>query len=48
MIGSSRKEVIIGYYKNYATLAPNYIPKNLKRIISVLEINRRYRNNNIE
>ena len=48
MTGSSRKEVILGYYKNYATLAFNYILKNSKKTISASEINRRYRNNNIE
>ena len=34
--------------KNYAVLALNYVPKNSKRTISALEINRRCRNNNIE
>ncbi len=39
---------MLGYNKNYATLALNCTLKNSKRILSVLEINRRYRNNNIE
>ena len=39
---------MLGYNKNYATLALNCTLKNSKRILSVLEINRRYRNKNIE
>ena len=39
---------MLGYNKNYATLALNCTLKNSKRILSVLEINRRYRNNNID
>ena len=34
-------------YKNYTILALNYMLKNSKRIISVSEIKRRNRNNNI-
>jgi len=34
--------------KNYATLIFNCVLKNLKRTISVLEIDRRYRKNNIK
>ena len=34
--------------KNYATLALNCVLKNLKRILSASEINKRYRNNNID
>ena len=33
--------------KNYIILALNYILKNLKKTLSVLGINRRYKNNNI-
>ena len=43
-----QKEVILGYNKNYATLALNYVLKNSKRTISVLEIERRSRKNNIK
>jgi len=39
---------MLGYNKNYATLALNYILKNLKETLSASEIYRRYRNNNIE
>jgi len=39
---------MLGYHKNYTILAINYTLKNLKKIISVLEINRIYRYNNIE
>ena len=39
---------MLEYNKNYAILAFNYVPKNLKRMISALGINRRYRNNNIK
>jgi len=46
--GSSKKEVILGYNKNYTTLALKYTLKSSKGSLSVLEINRRYRNNNIE
>jgi len=34
--------------KNYAILALNYALKNSKETLSVSEINRKYRNNNIE
>ena len=34
--------------KNYAILVLNYALKNSKETLSVSEINRRYRNNNIE
>jgi len=43
----SRKEVILGYNKNYATLALNCMLKNSKRILSASGINKKYRNNNI-
>jgi len=43
-----QKEVILGYNKNYATLAFNCVLKNSKRTISVLEIERRSRKNNIK
>ena len=39
---------MLEYNKNYAILALNCILKNSKEIISVFEIDRRYRNNNIE
>ena len=39
---------MLGCYKNYVILAFNCVLKNSKRTISVSEINRRYRNNNIE
>ena len=39
---------MLEYNKNYITLALNYILKNSKRTLLVLEINRRSRNNNIE
>jgi len=39
---------MLEYNKNYAILAFNYVLKNLKRMISALGINRRYRNNNIK
>ena len=39
---------MLGCNKNYVTLAFNYTLKNSKEILSVSEINRRYRNNNIE
>ena len=45
---SSRKEVMLGYNKNYTTLALNCILKNLKRTISASQIKRRGRNNNIK
>ena len=38
---------MLEYNKNYATLAFNYILKNSKRTISVLGINRKYKNKNI-
>ena len=38
---------MLRYNKNYATLALNCVLKNSKRILLVLEINRRYRNNDI-
>ena len=34
---------MLGYNKNYAVLAFNCILKNSKRILSTLEINRRYK-----
>ena len=39
---------MLEYNKNYTTLALNCMLKNSKRTISVLGINKRYRNNNIE
>ena len=45
---SSRNEVILGHNKNYATLALNCILKDSNRIILASDIDRRYRNNNIE
>ena len=39
---------MLGCNKNYTTLAFNCALKNSKRMISALEINRKYRNNNIE
>ena len=39
---------MLEYHKNYTTLIFNYMLKNSKREISALEINRRYKNNNIE
>ena len=39
---------MLGYNKNYAILALNYILKNSKRTISALEIGRKYKNNNIK
>ena len=39
---------MLGCNKNYATIALNCILKNSKRTLSTLEINRRYRNNNIK
>ena len=39
---------MLGYNKNYVTLALNCTLKNSKEILSVLRINRRYKNNNIE
>ena len=39
---------MLEYYKNYVTLVLNYILKNSKKMILVLEINKRYRNNNID
>ena len=39
---------MLGYNKNYATLALNCTLKNSKGTLSALEMNRRYRNNNIE
>ena len=39
---------MLEYNKNYAILALNCILKNSKRTISVLEANRRDRNNNIK
>ena len=38
---SSRKEIMLGYNKNYATLVFNCILKNSKAIISTLKIERR-------
>jgi len=43
-----KKKVMLGCDKNYATLAPNCALKNSKGTLLVLEINRIYRNNNIE
>ena len=45
---SSRKEVMLRYNKNYATLVFNCILKNSKGMILASGINRRCRNNNIE
>ena len=39
---------MLGCNKNYATLALNCALNNSKETLSVPEINRRYRNNNIE
>jgi len=39
---------MLGYNKNYAILALNRVLKNSKGAISALEIDRRYRNNNIK
>ena len=39
---------MLGYNKNYAILAFNYILKNSKRTILALEIKKRCKNNNIE
>jgi len=39
---------MLGYNKNYTTLAFNCILKNLKRIRLALEIDGKCRNNNIE
>ena len=39
---------MLRYNKNYTTLALNYILKSSKGTLLVSEINRRYRNNNIE
>jgi len=39
---------MLEYNKNYITLALNYALKNSKRIISVSEIERRSRKNNIK
>ena len=38
---------MLKYNKNYTTLVFKYILKSSKKILSVSEINRRYRNNNI-
>ena len=45
---SSKKEIILEYNKNYAILALNYALKNSKRMISALEIDKRYKKNNIK
>ena len=39
---------MLGYNKNYATPALNCTLKSSKRTLLISEINRRYRNNNIE
>ena len=39
---------MLGYSKNYATLALNCILKNSKRTILALEIRKIYRNNGIK
>ena len=39
---------MLGYNKNYIILAINYIQKNSKGTLSVSEINRRYRKNDIK
>jgi len=39
---------MLEYNKNYVTLALNYMLKNLKKMISVLEIERKDRNNSIK
>jgi len=39
---------MLGYNKNYTTLALNCMLKNSKETILVLEINKRCRKNNIE
>ena len=41
-------QVDYSHNKNYVILAFNYMLKNSKGIISILEISRRYRNNNIK
>ena len=43
-----QKEVMLGYNKNYTTLALNCALKNSKRTISVSEIESRSRKNNIK
>jgi len=48
LISSSRKEIMLGYNKNYITLALNCTLKNSKGILLALGINGRYRNNDIE
>jgi len=48
LIRIKQKEVMLGYNKNYVTLALNCALKNLKRTISVSEIERRSRKNNIK
>ena len=42
------EKIMLVYNKNYVLLALKYILKNLKEMISALEIKKRYRNNNIE
>ena len=44
---ANRREIMLGYNKNYTTLALDYILKNSKRMILVSGIKRRDRNNNI-
>ena len=39
---------MLGYNKKYVALALNCILKNSKKIISILEIKRKNRNNNIK
>ena len=48
LIRSSRKEVMLGYNKNYTILALNCTLKNSKGTLSALGINGRYRNNDME
>ena len=39
---------MLGYNKNYTTLALNYMLKNSEKTILTSDIDRRYRSNNIE
>jgi len=48
MTGIKQKEIMLGYKKNYTTLAFNYVLKNSEETISVSGIERRGRDNNIK
>jgi len=39
---------MLGYNKNYVTLALKYVLKNSKGTLLALKINRKYKNSNIE